>query len=103
MKTYGKTIDLAILDRVLTEYPSAKDMPVGDDTPGKLYKSIDSRTGNIYLIVNPATWRTRREPDGTVTRFRPKPIHKMTYDEAIEAARNATAAAQKAAKQERVI
>jgi len=39
---------------------------------GKLYKSIDA-VGNIFLIVNPITWKTRQDSVGRWWRSRPEP------------------------------
>lgn len=46
---------------------------------GKLYKAVDEE-GNIYLMQNP--WLSERQRVG----YRPKPVLKFTYDEAISEA-----------------
>lgn len=83
-------IRLEILDQVLPNYPSAANMPTEHDTPGTLYKSMDSRTGDIYLITNPVSWRAAKALDGTTTRFRPRPRLVLTYANAIKEAANTT-------------
>lgn len=64
------------LKRVWPEYPVASEMPVGDKTDTRLYKSMyaEDSTQTVYLIVNPATWEEREVPGSWPVKIRPKPI-----------------------------
>lgn len=44
------------------------------------YASMDDK-GRLFAIQNPAVWKTRKNPNGTITRIRPLPI---TIAEALE-------------------
>lgn len=81
-----KKIDLEIIHRVLPEYDA---ISKGDISPTKnKYKSIDTRTGDIYLINHPDVWEKSADEN---TRYRPEPELVMTYEEARNAALSSTA------------
>lgn len=82
-----------ILDLILPEYTRVCEMDNiarGDiDAPseeGRLYKGTDA-AGNVYLIVNPCTWKTNPETGALI---RPKPKFMMSASKALELARNAS-------------
>ena len=85
-----RTINYAILDRILPEYKKISQAPNLSDVVNeyaerqKLYKSIDSRTGDIFLVQNPAVWARNAAGD----LVRPAPKFVMKYDEAVLAARD---------------
>lgn len=70
-----------------TGYPLVETMPekgTPEGERGKLYTAVDNN-GNVFLIVNPITWRVETDKDGIRTAFRPKPKLHMTYAQAHEA------------------
>lgn len=75
------TIDTSILDRVLPEYKKISEAPEYDN-PEVRYKSIDPRSGDIFLIANPCTWIEVSDEKGRTILRRPKPALEMTYSEA---------------------
>jgi hypothetical protein len=99
----------ADLDNVLSEYPKAETMPESiTEVPGfmqiesprerdefeqrfmreestRYYKSIDSKSGIVYLIKNPLCWDTISHGDGRCTRIRPYPRKMGTVAELLSA------------------
>lgn len=61
------------LDGVLADYKKISEAP-NDPADTSLYKSLDERSGIVYLIHNPASWSFRIDEFGKITRIRPLPI-----------------------------
>lgn len=86
-----REIDLTIIDRVLQGYKKVPTDPPSLDSDRdawevrereKRYKAIDSKSGIIYLISNPAAWRSYYNQSGSLVRVRPAPQQVLTYAEA---------------------
>lgn len=97
-------IDLSVLERVLLSTKKISEAPKNPyvDEPSEeciewkkqerknLYKSIETLTGNIFLIQNPDAWLTYVK-EGKRYRVRPKPKLVLTYDQAVQEARKTPA------------
>ena len=57
---------------------------------GKLYKTINSETGDIYLTTNPITWKWVVR-NGQSVRIKPPSKLIMTYADALKAAASSSA------------
>lgn len=86
MSFYQKTIDTTILYKVLSHIPAIS--KAGDNPRNTEYKSMNSNTGDVYLITHPQFWEERENG----TKIRPTPKLMMTYEEAKKDAQNHTAA-----------
>lgn len=88
---FEKLIDTSILDKVMHDYKKISEAFGGVRNDADLYKSIDSRTGDIFLIRNPDVWMETTDEKGRHFRVRPAPRLAMTYEEAKRAAVATTA------------
>lgn len=91
-----KKIDLGIINRVLPEYEAIS--KAGDDPVNKLYKVIDTKTGDISLAVHPNFWDFWVDERGMSWKRRPALELKLTYDEACRDASSSTASSFKRAR-----
>ena len=71
----------ANFSKIRPEIPAISSYTGRNNTPGQRYKSIETGTGDIYLIVHPVDWRYDRK---TNTHFRPEPILLIKAKEAME-------------------
>ncbi len=62
------------------------------------YKAIDTRTGNIFLIANPAAWEFHIDDHAREFKVRPAAVLEMTYAQAKKAAEEKPFDAAKGAK-----
>jgi hypothetical protein len=65
----------SVLDGVLVDYKKISQAP-DDPSDTRLYKALDQRSGEVYLVTNPAAWARRADADGRTTLIRPMPVGK---------------------------